>query len=241
MELFCGGKIMQKRYDTVLLDADNTLLDFTKAEHEALTDCLRKFDLPSDDQTISAYSQINKRHWEMLERGEIEKSVLKYKRFEAFANNLGVSIDAMAISDAYIKALATKSFLIDGAESFCKTLFDAGKTLYIITNGDEYVQHGRFDTSPLKKYFKACFISGEIGYEKPSKLYFEKVYESAGKFDKSSAIVIGDSLTSDVIGGINFGVDTCWYNPNKKPIPDSFNGSPTYTVSNYSEILKIIL
>ncbi len=232
---------MQKNYTTILLDADNTLLDFTKAEYEALTDCLKAFGLPYDDATVAIYSRINEEHWKMLERGEIEKSVLKYKRFEAFARHIGVSVDAKVISDAYIKALATKRFLIDGSEEFCKALCDAGKTLYIITNGDEYVQHGRFDTSPLKKYFKACFISGEIGYEKPSIQYFERVHEMAGRFDKQSAIVIGDSLTSDVLGGINFGTDTCWYNPKNKPLPTDFIKAPTYTVKNYSEILDIIL
>jgi FMN phosphatase YigB (HAD superfamily) len=111
--------------------------------------------------------------------------------------------------------------------------------MYIVTNGQKDVQKGRLFPSPIFKYFDRCFISEDIGYEKPSVKYFEKVISKIPEYDSAKAIIIGDSLTSDMQGGINIGIDTCWFNPHEKEKPQ--NMDLTYVVNNLYEIGDILL
>ncbi len=208
------------RYNTLLMDADNTLLDFSKSEHDAIAETFAHFGLPNDDATIAIYSAVNDAHWKMLERGEIEKKVLMWKRFEAFCERTGLTADPKALADDYLKTLSTKSYMIDGALEVCATLAEKCR-MYIITNGDKRVQQGRFTPSPLAQYFDAVYISEEVGFEKPDIRYFEAVMRDIPDFDPATTLVVGDSLTSDMGGGINAGLDTCWYNPKGKPLPAS--------------------
>jgi 2-haloacid dehalogenase len=127
--------------------------------------------------------------------------------------------------------------MIDGALEMCERLSKKYK-MYIVTNGQKYIQHNRLFPSPLFKYFDDCFISEDVGYEKPHIKYFEHVANAIPDFDPEKAIVIGDSLTSDMQGGINAGIDTCWYNPSGKSVPDGYD--LTYVVSNFSEMENIL-
>lgn len=206
------------RYTTLLMDADNTILDFTRSEHDAIAETFLHFGLPHDDATIAVYSEVNEAHWKMLERGEIEKKVLMWKRFEAFCERAGLVADPHALAERYLQTLSTKSYMIEGALRVCAEL--AGHCrMYVITNGDKRVQKGRFTPSPLARYFDKCYISEEVGYEKPDVRYFEAVMRDIPDFDSATTLVVGDSLTSDIRGGINAGLDTCWYNPKGKPLP----------------------
>lgn len=226
------------KYTTVLFDADGTLLDFSRAEKEAVGDTMRHFDIEPTDEKISMYSAINDSLWKALERGEIEKQVLLYHRFELFCEHYGIVRDAKKMAENYMHNLSTKGHILKDADTICKMLYGKVK-MYIVTNGVEFIQNGRFSVCPIAKYFEKRFISGVIGYEKPDVRYFEKVSQMIEGFDKSSAIIVGDSLTSDIKGGINFGIDTCWYNPNGKPEPADMN--ITYTVSSLPDIYKIII
>ena len=226
-----------KRYRTLLFDADNTLLDFTRSEKEALTDTLRRFGLPSSDELIAGYSRINDAHWKRLERGEITRDFLKVIRFAVFLDTYGLSADPAQMAVTYCDLLATKSFLIPGAEEVCRTL-SRNYDLYLITNGNAAVQHGRFDPSPIRKYFKDCFISDEIGAEKPSAAFFEIVRSRIPGFSADRALVIGDSLSSDIQGGVNAGIDTCWYHPKPKQNPG--NVPVTYEISDLGELPALL-
>lgn len=226
------------KYTILLFDADQTLLDFHRAEREAVTDCLEAFCVPVGDEIISKYSEINSAYWKMLERGEIEKNKLYSERWRAFAEFYGYDIDAEKISNLYIDRLSEKAYLLDGAEELCKKLSEHCR-LYIITNGNKKVQDGRFGRLEIAGLFDDRFISGEIGYEKPSREYFDVVKSKISDFDVNKALVIGDSLTSDIAGGINAGIDTCWYNPGCKSAPEGMN--ITYTVKKLSEIEDIVL
>lgn len=228
---------MQK-YTILLFDADQTLLDFHRSEHEAVTDCLEAFGVSVSDETISKYSEINTMYWKMLERGEIEKDKLYSERWKTFAEFYGYDIDAEKISRLYIDRLSEKAYLLDGAEQLCKKLSEHCR-LYIITNGNKKVQNGRFGKLDISKLFADRFISEEIGYEKPSREYFDIVKSKIPDFDAKKALVIGDSLTSDIAGGINAGIDTCWYNPKGLPAQTGIN--ITYTVRKLSEIEDIVL
>ncbi len=226
------------KYTTLLFDADSTLLDFKRSEYEAVADCLAKYGLPSDDKTIKKYAEINDYYWKMLERREVTKPELFIGRWKSLIDFYGFDCNAQDIADSYSPALASKSYLIDGAEEICKSLYRKYK-MFIVTNGFKVIQNARFGTSPLTQYFDDIFISEEIGHEKPSIEFFNEVEKRIPDFNRNSALIIGDSLTSDILGGIVAGIDTCWFNPNKKPAPADMN--ITYTISKLQELQEILL
>ncbi len=225
------------KYTTILFDADGTLFDFLRAEDEALRETLRIYNIEPDDEKVSVYSAINDSLWKALERGEIEKNVLRYRRFEMFCEKYNFVCDYKKIAETYTSRLATKGCLIDGARELCDSL--SGKVkMYIVTNGIDFVQKGRMAVSGMDKYFEEVFISESIGYEKPDVRYFEFVEKGIPNFSKRDALIVGDSLTSDIKGGIAFGIDTCWYNPNKKSTPE--NMEITYIADSFDNIYSII-
>lgn len=226
------------KYTTLLFDADQTLLDFHRSEHEAVTDCLEAFSVPVNNETIAKYSEINTMYWKMLERGEIEKNKLYSARWQTFAEHYGYKIDAEKISQLYLERLSEKAYILDGAEALCEELSKHCR-LYIITNGNKNVQNGRMGRLSISKLFLDRFVSEEIGFEKPSVEYFNIVKSKIPNFDPKTTLVIGDSLTSDIQGGINAGLDTCWYNPQNKTAPEGMN--ITYIVNNLCEIEDIVL
>ena len=225
------------RYTTVLFDADGTLFDFVRCEREALVLACRKNGVNIDEGGIKLYSEINEAMWKALERGEIDKESLRVKRFEDFGKAYGFSCDFDRLSHEYTDFLAEQNFLIDGAEEMLASLYGKCR-MYIITNGIEYVQKSRFAKSPINKYFEHLFISGEIGYEKPDVRFFDTVKREIPDFDAEKTLVVGDSLTSDMKGGINAGLDCCFYSPTGKKAPPEMNIK--YTVAKLSDIKEIV-
>ena len=226
------------RYTTILFDADGTLLDFSRSEDEAIRETMLAFDILPDDERVSVYSEINDKLWKALERKEIEKEVLLYRRFELFCEHYGFVADAKKMAAEYMKNLSTKGHIINGADELCERLLGKVK-MYIVTNGVEFIQNGRFARCPIEKYFEKRCISGVIGYEKPDVRYFECVAEKIPGFEKSKVLIVGDSLTSDIKGGINFGIDTCWYNPKKKDAPADMD--ITHVAFSFDEIYRVII
>lgn len=225
------------RYEFILFDADGTLLDFHRSEAEAVKETMLMHGIEPLDENVRLYSGINDSLWKKLERGEIEKSVLIYHRFELLAEALGVTVDFRQMARDYENALSTKGYLIDGAKEMCQRLYGRAK-MYIVTNGLERVQRERQARCGIAKYFDGLFISGVIGIEKPSVGFFEYVKDHVDGFDKNKAIIVGDSLSSDMKGGINFGIDTCWYNPEGKMCPEDM--SLTYVAKSFDEVIKYI-
>ena len=225
------------RYKTVLFDADNTLFDFSRAERTAIASTMQDFGIAASEAYIALYSRINDEMWKRLERGEITKGELRVARFADFLAAIGAAADAPAMADVYVAHLSEQVFPIGGAVELVRELACTHR-LYIITNGIASVQHKRFDASPFVPYFKDLFISEEIGYEKPHPAFFAAVAERIPDFDAAAALVVGDSLSSDIAGGVAAGLDTCWYNPNgsvnTKDLPI------TYTVRTLAEILPLV-
>lgn len=230
------GEISMK-YEFLLFDADHTLFDFVKSEYLALKGALIELGCPCDDGIIERYSVINVNYWKMLERGEIDKVSLKLARFVEFGREFGFEEKAADLADLYMENLAHESHLFDGALEMIEELSHDHR-LFIITNGVKSTQDGRFSISPITKYFEKIFISEVIGAEKPSAEFFSAVENGIDGFDKKRAVVIGDSLSSDIGGAINAGIDCIWYNPRKKEVPNGMD--ITYTVSCFEDILEIL-
>lgn len=226
------------KYQNILFDADGTLFDFKRAEYAALSDTLKQFSLPDNEEIHRVYSAANAEQWALLEKKLVTRSELKINRFQNFLNKLGFSNNAAQMATFYENALSTKGYLIDGAESICCTL-SKYCNLYIVTNGFQHIQSGRFAKSPILPFLKGVFISEEIGVEKPDPAFFDYVANHISGFQRGSALIVGDSLSSDMAGGILSGIDTCWYNPEAKPLPN--NLSLTFEISSLAQLEHIIL
>ena len=226
------------RYPFVLLDADNTLYDFDAAEHKALHKVLSDRGYTPDKETVEIYLGINTALWEAFARGEVEQEFLLVERFRRFVERMGGDHDPVQFNADYLQALSTNADLIPGAVEFCRHLAEMGCVLAIVTNGAAIAQRGRFVRSGLGEYIPHLFISQELGVNKPDPLFFDHVCRNLDIADRSEAVVVGDSLSSDILGGNRAGIDTVWYNPHRKPLYGS--ARPTYTVADFAEIERMI-
>jgi 2-haloacid dehalogenase len=194
--------------------------------------------LPCDDATVALYAEINDGHWKRLEKGETTRDRLRTERFGDFFRVMDFHGDPARMANDYEESLSRQRFLLDGALELIQGLYGLCG-LYVVTNGLAKVQKSRFGGCPLAHYFDSCFISEEMGCAKPEKRFFDQVAAAIPDFEPAAAIVIGDSLSSDIQGGVNAGLDTCWYNPANKPAPPHL--PITYTVTRLSDIRGVIL
>ena len=202
-------------FDILLLDLDDTILDFHKAEGIAIRKTFSFFGIDPTDEVVARYRVINKEHWERLERKELEREQVLVGRFAQLFAELGVKADPTACARQYEQFLSQGHWFLPGAEEALKAL-SAKYRLFLVSNGTAIVQNGRLDSSGIRKYFEKIFISQEIGANKPDIRYFDAVFAQIPDFDKSRAIIVGDSLSSDILGGINAGIAACWVNPHHK-------------------------
>lgn len=201
-------------YTTLFLDLDNTLLDFQMAETVAIRKVLKDYSLPSDYATVKLYSEINRSYWERFERGEIPKKAIFEDRFKTLLENFDKEIQVSAIAKDYGLALADGYFTVKGATEILDYLKEKKYKLYATTNGMSFTQYKRIKHSGLEPYFDKVFISEDAGCQKPDKQYFDYVINNIPEKDKTKMLIVGDSQSSDILGGINSNIDTCWYNPN---------------------------
>ena len=221
----------------VLLDSDDTLLDFTKAEHIALKKTLLAVGIEPTEENILLYSEINKRHWEKLERGELTRSEVLVQRFDRFFEALGIEGDSASTQAMYNHNLGIGHYFIPGAVELLENLSQNYK-LYLVTNGNESVQVPRLKSAQIGHFFNEIFISQRVGYDKPCVEFFDACFAQMPKFEKDEMIIIGDSLTSDIKGGINAGIHTCWFNPRGKQGREDI--VPEYTVKSLEEIPNLL-
>ena len=226
------------KYNTILFDADNTILDFDKAEFEALRRAFADHGIEIDQNLVDIYRKNNIELWQQLEKGLVTKQYVLNNRFINTAKDLQLDCDILAISRLYEEYLHQGFYVIEGAENVLQGLIDMGATLYIVTNGVLSIQNARMKGSGVGKYFKARFVSEEIGFPKPQIEYFNHCFAHIDNFDKSQTIIVGDSLTSDIQGGINAGIDSCWYNP--KHQENNRGITPTYQISALEQLFDIV-
>ena len=226
-------------YRYILLDADMTLLDFRRAERGALQRTLSKHGLPQDEGTIRTYSRINDALWKALARGEVDQDFLVVERFAALLRTLDADGDPQALNRDYATFLGEEAWPLPGALEFCRRLADAGLTLAIATNGLPTAQRGRYHRSGLDQSVPHLFISMELGAQKPDPLFFDRVLAALGVEDRAQAVMIGDGLDTDILGANRAGIDSIWYDPEKRP--PSGPAQPDYTAGSYEDILKILL
>ena len=203
-------------YKYLLIDCDDTILDFGKSERVAIAIIMNKYGVAPTSDTIEEYVKLNEGYWQKFEKGEITKERLLELRFIEFFQKHGINVNGKRINREYLDTLTYNVFIIDGIEDVLKYLKDKGYKLYIITNGVKKTQVARWNQTNLMQYFDGAFISEDIGYFKPQKEYFEYVVNSIGDYDLSKYLVIGDSISSDIMGGINYNIDVAWFNPKRK-------------------------
>jgi 2-haloacid dehalogenase len=230
-------------YRWILFDADGTLFDYDKAEAKALVKSFDEIGYPFEPRYAAAYRQINGQIWEDFEKGLITQNELRVRRFELLFEATSVEADAAVFSDLYLRFLAQGTDLIEGAEEILQVL--NGKVgMVIITNGLKDVQRPRLARSTIGHYFDEVVISEEVGSAKPKSRIFDVAFERMGNPAKGEVLIVGDSLTSDIAGGINYGIDTCWFNPGGLPIPQEFEIGQSkrigFEIGRLSQLLEIL-
>ena len=223
--------------EILFLDLDDTILDFHKAERLAIAKTLTAFDLEPTEEILNRYHHINLLHWQMLERGELTRPQVLTGRFRMLFEELGRQVDAQAVAQVYEQNLGIGHYFLPGALEAVQTL-QQNYRLFLASNGTATVQHSRLTSAGLYPYFEKVFVSQELGYNKPAKAFFDACAAQIPGFAPEKAMMVGDSLSSDILGGINAGLPTCWVNPHHKPHPE--NITPDYQIEALSQLPELL-
>ena len=226
------------KYEILLFDADNTILDFDKAEEQALKCAFVENRLYFSQNVLDIYRKNNICQWQLFEQGRLSKPEVLINRFVETFKELNFSLDNVSVvSNVYEEYLKLGFFVVPHAVEVLEQLSKTCK-LYLVSNGVVEIQNSRMKGSDLDKYFIQRFVSEEVGFPKPQIEYFDYCFRHIDGFDKAKTLIIGDSLTSDIQGGVNSGIDTCWFNPwhhsNKSKL------TPTYEIADLRDILRIV-
>lgn len=221
----------------ILIDLDNTLIDFNECARHSIINAFSELGFTYTDKVFETFITENVKIWKRLEKGEITKPQLRADRWNIILGKLGIDFDGTVLEEMFENGVAKGAYAVDGAYELLDHLKDKYK-LYIVSNGFRFVQESRLKIGNFEKYFCDVFVSEDIGIPKPAKEFFDYCFEKLGNPHKNDTILIGDSLTADIIGGINYGIDTVWFNKNNEPLSD--NIKPTHTVNTLKEIQKIL-
>ena len=228
---------MKKHYPWLFFDADGTLFDYNRAEGTAFRRAFESVQLQFEEPYLRVYQEINSKLWKALERHEITPTALRLRRFELLLEALQLNGSADDLNLAYVEQLGLCADLIDGAYEVLETLSKTSR-LAIVTNGLDAVQRNRMLHSTIQPFISELIISEEVGAAKPHPAFFDAAFTRTGNPARQDVLIVGDSLTSDMRGGVDYGIDTCWYNPGREITPDGL--SLTYEIENLQELLNII-
>ena len=225
-------------YKFLLFDLDHTLLDFDAAEDIALTHLLKEEGVEEIQVYKDYYVPMNKALWKNLEQKKISKQELVDTRFSRLFAHFGVEKDGAYLAERYQFFLSKQGQIFPGVEDLLKNLIHQGYELYAATNGITTIQAGRLEQSGIATFFKEIFISEQLHTQKPDALFYEKIGQQIAGFSKEKTLMIGDSLTADIQGGNNAGIDTVWYNP--QHLENTTQLHPTHEVHSYKDLLNYL-
>ena len=220
----------------IFLDLDDTILDFHRSEAVALRKTLQSLNVNPTDEVIARYSAINLAHWKALERRELTRGEVLTGRFRQLFEELDMNVSPNVAQSLYEKNLSESHFFVDGAPRLLMTLSQK-YPLYIASNGTTLVQTSRIASSGIGRYFKAVFLSEQLGADKPQIEFFERATGQIEGYNPGEAIILGDSITSDMQGGINAGMHTCWFNPHHR---DNHGITPEFEITDLSQFDAVL-
>jgi 2-haloacid dehalogenase len=224
-------------FEFLFIDMDDTVLDFKKAEHVAIRKTLEEAGIPPTDAVCQRYSQINQSYWERLERKEVTREQLQVGRFADLMAEFGAQGDPQWCARRYMENLGKGHYFMPGAEEALQQLFPKYK-LYLASNGNTQTQFSRIESAGIAKYFQEIFVSGVIGINKPDKAFFDYCFARIPGFAPEKTMIVGDSLTSDILGGKNAGITTCWVNPAHKPCRVDI--VPDYQIESLTQLSALL-
>ncbi len=225
-------------FTTLLWDVDGTLLDFNYSMRHSLRRCFRSIGRPLTEEMIEGYGRINDSYWKKLELGEITRKELLSARFRDFFAEYGLSgIDEEAFRKEYETGLGNTYAFLDDALTIVKSL-QGHYRQYVVTNGVTAIQENKLKLSGLSEVMDGIFISEAVGSDKPSRTFFDCCLEQLEERDRGRILIIGDSMTSDILGGIQAGIRTCWYNPGKKKPAYVYRAD--YEISVLQQIYEVL-
>lgn len=226
------------KYNTILWDVDQTLLDFKASEKYAILHCFSQFHRTADDETVALYSSINEGIWKRIEKGEIDKPEALKERFRLLFEKMGISgIDPGAFQEKYAEAIGSVYYIQDDSDTLIKSLKGVYRQ-YLVTNGISRTQRNKLGLSGLDRLVDGIFVSEELGAPKPQKAFFDACFSRIPDFCGERTIIVGDSLSSDILGGNNAGIAACWYNPSG--LENLSEAVPDYEIKSLSEIIPLL-
>ncbi|MGB1217337.1 MAG: YjjG family noncanonical pyrimidine nucleotidase [Saprospiraceae bacterium] len=226
------------KYDWIFFDLDNTLMDFSIASHQSFLQLLADNGIRNAEAHYPLYEQVNKKIWRDFEEEKIDAITLRSKRFDDFYRATNIKgLDAWESNRIYLEYVVEYSTMLDGAVELLETLKDK-TNLAIITNGLKECQRARMDRLEITDYFKTIVVSDEIGVAKPQAGFFDFAFKECNFPDKKKVLVVGDSLGSDIKGGNDYGLDTCWINPKRKNNTSEY--LPNFEIASVKELLPLL-
>lgn len=224
------------KYRAVLMDADDTIFDFQTGNRRAIEQLMNEIGYHSP-QRFEEYQAINHACWAALERGEMNPETLKVIRFQRFLEKYQIDCNPSEIAGRFIEILGCQHMLLPYAGDVVRAISEKMPVI-IVTNGITDVQKNRINLSPVKNFISGMVISEEIGFSKPRPEIFRYALNQ-WKLKPADVLVVGDSVTSDIAGANNAGIDCCWYNPHNKQLPKGIHTD--YVVSDIRDIVQIAL
>lgn len=224
-------------YKWILFDADNTLFDYAHAEATAIRNTFEESGIPFTPGYIETYREINRQIWIDFEKGRISQRRLRVRRFQLLSEAVAVNFDPIRFNDIYLKHLSQNAALLTGVEETLKRLYPK-IGMAVLTNGLTEVQRRRLDRSAIRPYIFDIVVSEDVGAAKPDPMIFDLAFERIGNPARKDVLMVGDGLATDIKGGNDYGLDTCWFNPHGQPGDEAI--APRYEITRFGEIIDII-